>query len=273
MRTPRGYTLVELLVALVLTGIIAGSVLGFLLEQDRFYGTSSDLVYAEQSLRAGMDLLSSELQMASPTDLIVAEDDSVSVRFDVWRGVVCGTASALDEASVFLYDSVTNANLPASFRGYSYSNPLTSDIYYADGWSPSVDLSVGQVECENNGAPTGQESWRYRVLTGWTGAGGFGQLPERGAWVTKYGQLTYHFAPSGFDPGAALWRNGQEVVSPFRAGAAFSYVMADSSVRSSVAASKLDSVRAIRVSAVALGPDDNRYDVEREFQFDVWLQN
>lgn len=271
MREPRGYTLAEMLVAMVLAGIVGGSVLGVLLRQNSFYRQANDLVYAEQSLRAGLDLMASELRMASPRDLLAAEPDSVSVRFDVWRGVVCTSDASTDEAAVFVHDSVGNANVPASFRGYGFSNPYDSLYDYGDDWSASVDLSSGQTECENAGSPAGQESWRYRTLSGW-GSSPQDTVPDRGAVLRHYGRLTFRFDPSNFTSGTAVWRNSQELVAPFEEEAAFSYLMADGSVQSSVSPADFPDVRAVRVTVVALGEHSATTDVSRSISFDIRLR-
>lgn len=89
-----------------------------------------------------------------------------------------------------------------------------------------------------------------------------------------YGQLTYKFDDSDFvDSGLAVWRNTQELVSPFDEDAAFQYVMADGSVQSAVSPADFEDVRIIRIDVTAMGDGANRYDIEREIQFDVPLRN
>ena len=92
--------------------------------------------------------------------------------------------------------------------------------------------------------------------------------------VRFYSRLAYHFSPSTFfETRTALWRGAQELVGPFENGAAFSYVMDDGSVENSVSSSDFDEVVAIRVTATAVGDGANRYDVERDLQFDIPFRN
>lgn len=266
-----GFTLVELLVALVLAGIIGGSVLSLVLQQNRFYATNQEIVFAEQTLRAAAELAGAELGMAGPGDLVAAAPESVSVRFDVYRAVVCRSVEGQDEATVFVYDSVTNANLPGSGGGYAASPPYDSTFTYADGWNSTVEITAGaKSECLTRGAPDLSGSWRYRTLTGWSAAG-FSSPPARGSVLRKYGYLTYRFAPSSIGADHALWRNNQELASPFDTASRFQYVMASGDTVSEP--SVLADVRAVRMEAIALGEGDPRRQVRRSLAFEIWLRN
>ncbi|MFQ5890055.1 MAG: PilW family protein [Gemmatimonadota bacterium] len=268
-----GFTLVEMLIAIVITGVLGAAVMSLLLSQNRFYGKNDDVIYAQQSLRAAVDLMSAELRMASPGDLLAATPDSVSFRFDVLRAVVCDSTGA-DEATLFVYDSVSNANLVTGFSGTAYSGPYDSAFVYADGWTGVVGSTgaTPKATCTGLGAPATSADVYYRTVTGWQG--NFAQgVPDRGSLVREYGRLTYRFASSGFGTGQALWRGSQELVSPFQNGAAFSYVMADSTVQSTVAVAAFPNVRSVRVTAVALGDQANRFNVQRSIQYDIPLRN
>lgn len=268
-----GFTLIEILVTLAVAGVLGMAILTLVLGQNRFYAHSDDAIYAQQSLRAAMDLMASELRMASPEDLIVATADSVSVRFDLVRSIVCDSTDA-DEATLFVFDSVGNANLPAAFRGTAYSGAYDSTFAYADGWTGTVTTTgaAPKADCTSRGAPSDGESAAYRRVTGWQAAFG-GDVPDRGSMVRVYGRLTYRFADSGFGAGIAVWRNDQELVSPFEEGPVFHYVMADGTVQSTVALGDLANVRAIRIAVTARGDGINRFNVRRPIDYEVPLRN
>lgn len=268
-----GFTLIEVLIAITVASILGAGILALVLGQNRFYGHNDDAIYAEQSLRAAMDLMASELRMASPDDILAAEPESVSVRFDLMRAVVCATdVTGSDEADVFVYDSVPNANLPPEFRGTAISGPYDDFFVYGDNWDGSGSPSAGaELSCESNGSPEDEPASRYRRVTGWKSA--FPDVPEVGSVVRVYGRLTYRFAGSGFGSGLAVWRNVQELVSPFEDGARFQYVMVDGSVQAAVAPADFGDVRTIRIDVTARGEDPNRYDVSRQIDYDVPLRN
>lgn len=268
-----GFTLVEALIALVISGVLATALISMLLGQSRFYERTDAQIYAEQSLRASIDLVAAELRMGSAGDLLAAEPDSVSLRFDLVRGVVCDTTGS-DEVALFALDRVTDANLAGGFRGTAVSGPYEVPFSYADGWIPT-ESSTGsgpRATCVALGAPAGLADDDYAVMTGWSSQ--FGDPPDPGSIVRVYGRLTYRFAPSTFFTSrTALWRGGQELIGPLENDAAFSYVMDDGSIETSVSGSDLSDVVAVRVTATTLGDGPNRYDVARPMEFDVPFRN
>ena len=274
IQSQAGFTLVEALVALVISGLLASAVLSLMLGQSRFYEHTDDQIWAEQSNRATFDLVSSELRMSSAEDLLAAESDSVAVRFDIMRAIVCDSTSA-DAAMLMVYDTVAAWGLDGSFVGTAYSDPYEEDFEYADAFLPSTTSSGSgpKSACVGNGAPSSSPGNAYAELSGWNG-NFTGGVPNRGAMVRFYSRLAYHFAPSTFfESRTALWRGAQELVGPFEDDAAFSYVMDDGSVSNSVSSSNFNEVVAVRVTMTAIGDGANRYDVQRDLQFDIPFRN
>ena len=274
VRNEGGFTLVEALVALTISGILASSLISLLVGQSRFYDRTDDQLNAEQVVQATFDLVSAELRMASAQDLLVAAADSVTLRFDLLHGLVCDSTGA-DEATVYVYDRTTNAGLSSSFVGMAVSGPYEETFEYADLWNPTPTGTGGgpRSNCMASGAPGTAPDADYLKITGWT-ALFTGGVPERGALLRGYGSLTYKFAASTFfTNNTALWRGTQELVGPFDNGAAFSYVMTDGSVRSSVGGTALDSVVAVRMTATAVGEGSNPHNISRPVTFDVPFRN
>jgi hypothetical protein len=211
--------------------------------------------------------------MGSPSDLLSAEADSVTLRFDIMRAIVCDTTTA-DAVTAFTFDRPGNANVTGGSPGTAVSGPYEEPFTYADAWLPT-EASTGsgpKASCVANGAPTGLPDASYAVLTGWNS--GIGTRPEPGSLIRIYGNLRYEFAPSTFfSTRTALWRGNQELIGPFENDAAFSYVMGDGTVQTSVSSGDFPNVRAIRLTAVALGDGANRYDVRRPIQIDIPFRN
>lgn len=268
----RGFTLVELVAGLTLAGLVAAAVVGVLLGQHDFYADSSDRAHARQGARAAADLVAGELRMASSGDLLAAEADSVSLRLDVLRGVVCGPmVSEPGRVAVYVFDTVTNPNVPAGFRGWGYSDP-DGPWRHVDGAPLVVSTGAGRSECVSRGAPDREPGWRYRGVGGWRLPGSFGSVPARGAVLTRYGRLTYSVEPSRSYPGrAAIHRNSQELVGPFADDARFRFVLSDGTVASRVAPAEIAEVRAVRLEATALAPRAGRR-VESDLRLHVPLQ-
>lgn len=256
---------------MTMVAVISGAFLSILLVQDRFYSRVDEGISAQQNLRAAVDLAASELRMGGTGALIAGAADSVSVRFDVYRAVVCDVSGG-NSAYVFVYDSVANAGLGGSFVGTAYNLPYTTTYEFADGWTGGSSTSASaRTTCIANGTPDTLPTTLYREVTGWSGNFPSG-VPTRGAIVRRYRQLTYRFAPSLMGPGIALWRGGQELVGPLDATSAFQYVMAGGGVQNSLAPADFPNVRAIRINAIAID-DDPRFDLQRAIVFDVPFRN
>ncbi len=68
MNGRQGFTLAELIVAVVLFGIVGTAIYQVLVNNQRFYRTQSEQVNVNASTRAGVAVLASELRELSPTD-------------------------------------------------------------------------------------------------------------------------------------------------------------------------------------------------------------
>lgn len=86
-----GMTIVELLVVTVLGALVLGAIYQVLITSQRTYATQSVEVQGQQTLRAGMDILSAELREVSPTDgdLLTFETDWMEIRGSRAVGTVC----------------------------------------------------------------------------------------------------------------------------------------------------------------------------------------
>jgi type II secretory pathway pseudopilin PulG len=269
-----GFTIIEAMVAMVVSGLLASAMLSLMLGQSRFYERTDDQIWAEQSNRATFDLMFSELRMGSSGDLVAATSDSVSIRFDIMRAIVCDSTAA-DEAALLAYDTVAAWGMAGGFIGTAYSNPYEEEFEYADKFLPTVVAqgAAPKAVCVANGAPSTAADGNYASLSGWSSSFSDG-VPDRGAMVRFYGLLTYRFAPSTFfQSRTALWRGAQELTGPFENGAALSYVLDDGSVKTGVSGGDLESVRSIRVTATAVGDGVNRFDVQRDLRFDIPFRN
>ena len=268
-----GFTLIEVLIALTISGIIAAALVSLLVGQSRFYNRTDHQLNAEQVAQATFDLLSTELRMATGSDLLAAESDSLALRFDVLEAIVCDPVSS-SAAAIYVFDRSANAGLAGSFVGIAVSGPYEANFAYADNWNPTPTAtgSGPQSDCVAAGVPGTGSTSDYLEISGWTSQ--FGTVPERGALVRAYGKLSYHIAASSFLPsGWAVWRGNQELVGPFESGAAFAYVRSDGSVVSGVSSSDFDDVVAVKLTATAVGDGSNPYNVSRPVDFEVPFRN
>jgi prepilin-type N-terminal cleavage/methylation domain-containing protein len=97
-----GYTLVEVLVAMTLTGIVVAGTLRALTAQKKFYARQARILEARHAMRASATILASELREVSAAggDLYDVASDSVALRSTVGFAIVCGVNGASGSLSL-----------------------------------------------------------------------------------------------------------------------------------------------------------------------------
>lgn len=97
MRTRRGFTLVELLIGIIIFGIVGGAIFGLLTRSQRLSRTQADRAVMQANIRAGMNLITSELRElnvnATASDLYTATTTGVTYRGMRGLGFVCDIAT------------------------------------------------------------------------------------------------------------------------------------------------------------------------------------
>ena len=90
-RTRLGFTMVEVMVALVLLGVVVGALLAVVVEQERFYDGASDVMEVRDNLRRVGDLLPAELRGVAPRegDLYAMTDSMVDFRAPTGASIIC----------------------------------------------------------------------------------------------------------------------------------------------------------------------------------------
>ncbi|HEU4563718.1 MAG TPA: prepilin-type N-terminal cleavage/methylation domain-containing protein [Gemmatimonadaceae bacterium] len=86
-----GFTLIEILVALVLLGIVVGGLLSVVSRQQRFYADAAGLIDMRENLRQVAGLLPSELRGVSPRhgDILDVADSAIAFKATTGTGVIC----------------------------------------------------------------------------------------------------------------------------------------------------------------------------------------
>ncbi|HST06692.1 MAG TPA: type II secretion system protein [Gemmatimonadaceae bacterium] len=97
MQVRRGFTLIELAVVLALLGIVGAAVGSTLVRQQRFYRGASELIYARESVRDALDVLSSDIRGLAVADTVRLLADSAMEFFaGIGSSVVCQTVSGVE---------------------------------------------------------------------------------------------------------------------------------------------------------------------------------
>jgi type IV pilus assembly protein PilW len=149
----QGFTMVELLVAMVVSLLALGAIYSTFLNQQKSYMVQEEVAAMQQNIRAAMYHMQREIRMAGcdPTGLAgagitAASSNSISFTEDV-RGDSTGSApdGALDDANENITYSLSGANLVRNTGGGDQTvaeNIDALNFVYLDGASPPSPLAL-----------------------------------------------------------------------------------------------------------------------------------
>src|SRR4051812_15878619 len=133
-RGRRGFTMVELLVALVLLGLVSAALYRVLVNNQRLYFAQTQRIDLSQNIRAAINILPAELREldAADGDIIAMSADSIQIRAMRWLSFVCKPPVLAG----------VNAGIQMTIRGGTVGQPMyygARDINDADGLVVYVD--------------------------------------------------------------------------------------------------------------------------------------
>jgi prepilin-type N-terminal cleavage/methylation domain-containing protein len=216
LKRRRGLSLIEVLIAIVLLGIVGAGITRLLQSQMRFFSRSTNARDARAVTRNALNIVTGEMRMIEPRGLVAASADSIMVRVPYATGVHC-TSSTVTFAPV---DSLVWAQ--AVYSGYAYRDTLAGAVttYVAAGGSSLSNGSTATCTGVNiTPVPNGRVLIVAPTLP----------ISTNGAPVLLVQTVTYKFAASTLVPGrTALWRRvaggaNEEVAVPFGDGTRFRF--------------------------------------------------
>ncbi len=220
-----GFSLVELLVAIVIGALLMGAVYQVLVSNQRVSAVQREQVQSQQALRAGLSLLAQELRevSASGGDLLVTDEGRVGFRAFRAYGVVCEVGGVSSRA-------VTVAHLGRSFR-------LGESLYvFADG-DPGLTVDDEWLISSVSGVQTGHlcgsgdgEIAAEQIILGGLSDSQFTRV-RRGAPVRAWEEVEYGLEEfeDGWHLARALDGSVARLVGPLEAGVGleFEYLAVD----------------------------------------------
>ena len=150
----RGFTLVELIIAMVLFGIVMAAAMQVILKQQRFYRGAGELLEMRNGLRQGVTMLTSDLRAVYP-----AAGDVYK-----WSASEVGFRSITGSSIVCLLKTATSIVIPP--RTLLRNNSLTTWLTV-----PVVGDSV-LIYDEGNGVGNNDDVWRAYQITAVTRVNG-----------------------------------------------------------------------------------------------------
>lgn len=135
-RSRRGFTLVELLVALVLLGLVSAATYRILVNNQRLYMAQTQRIDLSQNIRAAATILPAEFREidASDGDIIAMSATSITVRAMRWLSFVC-QAPVLGGASWNGLSMIIRGGAPGQMGFFGARGVQNSDslLVYWDG--------------------------------------------------------------------------------------------------------------------------------------------
>jgi prepilin-type N-terminal cleavage/methylation domain-containing protein len=219
-----GFTLIEVMIALVLTGIIGAAVTSVFITQSQFYDRHEKLGSARGVSRGAMNVMLSEMRMLERINGVdSASSTHLVLRVPYVMGVTCGVSSGLVIRYIPTDTTILNANV---YSGHAWREP--DGVYQYRDVSNQAPAPAGTSTCSSAGiaAIPGGGTLRVSTTEGSVAAG----LP-----AFLYMRVRYEFANSVAVPGhRALWRrtvrsgDNEELVAPFSQNARFRFYINDS---------------------------------------------
>lgn len=242
--TTRGFTLLELLIAVTITAVLATALTRILLSDARFVSLQDSMMAARQTARAAQNVTSVELRMVSDGGLLAAAADSVTVRVPYAFGVACGVSSgnrigSLMPADSLMYALATPAGVARRLPGGTYTFRTGITVTATTDTATCVSENIRRV-------PNGT----------WVGITPAIAADPSGHMFYFYQQVTYRFSASVDLPGRiGLWRrvnNGayEELVAPFDSTARFRFLVGANPQPIEVAPADLTTVAGLELKLV-----------------------
>jgi prepilin-type N-terminal cleavage/methylation domain-containing protein len=262
-RDRKGFTLMEIVVALVILTVIGAALVRLLMYQARFGESEMGRRNARTVSRNAMNIMLTDLRMVQDNGgLVAANRDSVTVRVPVAFGLLCTGGLAAPTMSLVPVDSAMMAF--AQYGGWAYRDSASGIYSYKDAASPvtinSVPLGTSTL-CTDSVTGPGVLPVTYgtrtsRVITVSDGPSSGSPNPGWPAFV--YQQVTYKFGPSAtFGGRRGLFRKVKtsdpnapvtdEIVAPFDSSAKFRFYVLNGDTAQSAVPSDLNTVRGLQL--------------------------
>lgn len=229
----RGFTLVEMLVAIVLLAIVGGTLMRVISRQQRFYRGVSDVMDQRSQLRQALGVLARDLRQSSSVggDILSLSDSAVEFNTLVATGIICAVGAGrtqIDLPPVSLANGQTLTNIASSPRDgdllFAYND--STDMGTAlDRWQQDTVVSSTQTTATCVGAPytdavndAGKPRWRIAVTGALSPNVALGN-PVR---VTRRMRYKLHQAQDGLwylgwsDWNGSAWSALEPVSGPYR---------------------------------------------------------
>ena len=154
-----GFTLAELLVYLMLSGLVMASVYQLLMGQSRAYGRQRELMDVHETLRTAAALLAWEIRQASATDgdLYSIGENSITLRSVQGSGFICVGHPTLPRFGLWLTDGDFQATVDDSVLIFAAGGGGRADdvgkVLKVAAKGPAAAMGLGACDWAGAGVP------------------------------------------------------------------------------------------------------------------------
>jgi prepilin-type N-terminal cleavage/methylation domain-containing protein len=254
-----GFTLVETIIALVLSSVVLVLVSTTFLAQHRVYSSLRLAARVQDNARSATERVASELRSLMDSGIVVAGPRTLTVRSPIAVVVVCDRQGT--NVHVHVDGGVASLDT-AEVGGVAWLNQGTGVWTYRNTTWSTIDNPGGGItsaaRCAQNGADTLRATSHFRRLGPFNTL--FGSVPGPGEVLLLFRETTFKIQDSELEPGRlGIFRRRYggsfvELASGMDASARFQYRTGGTSYADTVAAPSLGTIDAVRIVADARAP-------------------
>ena len=248
MRNSKGFTLVELMIAATVTGIMGVALTQMLIHNSRFVAHTEAMMNARQVARAAMNVMGAELAMVSTGAFIgVPNATSITLRVPYAFGIICAQTSQR-VASMVPTDSIMYASASAS--GLAWRDDMSDDYtFMAVSNVQPAPSGTEMAKCTNQGISilTDGTTIKMTITSDTLSIGDVFYL---------YQDVRYQFASSADLTGRlGLWRKrgldaDEEILAPFDNASSFAFFVGSAATAQASPPSDLTTVVGLELNLV-----------------------
>lgn len=250
-----GFTAIELMLAMVVTGIIGAALVRTMISSNRFIDRVESGREARGAARAGMNLAATELRMVSAgTGIEAATPTSLTIRVPFRVGVACATTIGIPGLLVaaMLPADTTIATTSLGYNGFAALASTGEYAYVNSALDP-----VGGTALLCTGAPANITIVPGSTVLAISGVAVPTPIPP-GAPVVLWRRVRYEIAASTVMPGrTALWRRqlnnlnavtqSDEIASPLDSASRFAFFINNARTVSDTVPTALGNIRGVEL--------------------------
>jgi prepilin-type N-terminal cleavage/methylation domain-containing protein len=257
----QGFTLVELMIALIIAAIVGAALLRMMVGQARFMDQQEASRSARSVARSGINRLVSDLRAVEASGGLVAAaagGQDFTLRVPYAFGIVCShglPAVGITTVSLLPVDSAMYS--APGFSGFAwrnaagvYSYPLAVPVIVSPGTAANCQ-NAGPDSIHTLPAAGGSPAGRIINLTGVTI---LPAAPPRGSLIYLYRRVRYEFKASAAVPGQlGLWRTTvtggatEELAAPFAATARVNFYVLNNAAPQAAVPAPLTNTRGLEL--------------------------